>query len=197
MIQTLLPKALRVVALGCSLFATGAWLQAADSAAPAAVSQPQPGPELKKLQIAVGAWTYQGKIESTPFSPGSGNYEGKYKTAMILGGFFLETQGEDRNSNGYVYQGHAISGYDTGKHVFFMHWYENDGFTGAGTLVINGNTWTVTSERKDSQGKVYQTRSTSTYSADGRTVVAKGEYSSDGGKTWAAWWSDTSTKVGN
>src|SRR5688572_25870535 len=66
--------------------------------------QPKPGSEHKKLEMLLGEWTYEGTGEETPFMAAAGKFKGKYTVKKVLGGFFVQNQGEDTSDNQYVYQ---------------------------------------------------------------------------------------------
>jgi hypothetical protein len=166
-------------------FAPPAWAQA----------QPKPGPEHKKLEVAVGEWTYEGSGEASPFGP-AGKFKGKSTARMVLGGFFLESRGEDTGDSGYFFQSINLRGYDPVKKVYVDHGFENDGRATSNSATVSGTTWTATGIRTDAAGKTYQTRGVETYPADGRTSTFAVEYSADDGKTWLPLWKGTMTKVG-
>lgn len=176
-----------LLVLGMTLSFTPPALRGAD--------QPKPGPEQKKLEILVGDWTYEGTGEATPFLAAAGKFKGKLTNRMVLGGFFVQSQGEDTSDNQYVYQSVALIGYDPDKKAYFNHNFENDGSASVGSIVVNGNTWTTTGTRTH-KGKVYSMRTTEVYSADGNTSKSVTEYSADRGKTWQKAWTSTATKVG-
>lgn len=159
-----------------------------------AAEQPAPGPEHKKLAIWVGEWTYEGTSAASPFGAAD-SFKGKATARMVLGGFFLETWESDLAKSGYMYEGITLRGYDPVAKVYLAHGFENDGTANTRTSVLKGNTWTSTGTRKDSQGKVYQTRGVETFAADGKSFTFVVEYSPDDGKTWLPLWKGTMKKV--
>lgn len=161
-----------------------------------AADQPKPGPEHKKLEIILGEWTYEGIGETTPFLAAAGKFKGKFANRMVLGGFFVQNQGEDTSDNQYVYQSVSLTGYDTEKKAYFSHSFENDGTVNVSSISISGNTWTTLGTRTH-QGKVYKMKSTEVYAADGKSSKSVTEYSADNGKTWNKAWASTATKVGS
>jgi len=114
---------------------------------------------------------------------------------MILGGFFLEGQEEDKGDSGMVYQGMYVVGYDPVKKTYFGHGFENDGNATSSSSTVSGNIWTDHGTRKDSAGKVYKTKSVETYSSDGNTSTFEAEYSPDDGKSWLPLWKGSMKKV--
>lgn len=159
-----------------------------------AADQPKPGPEHKKMEIAVGQWSYEGVAPASPFGP-AGKFKGRETDRMVLGGFFLESRGQDTNDTGYVWQGVSLQGYDPATKTYVSHGFENDGTTNVNSTAIDGNTWTSTGTRTDSKGTVYKTRTKVTYATDGRSSTFAAEYSADDGKTWLPMWSGTSKRV--
>ena len=57
----------------------------------AQTSAPKPDPELKKLQVLLGHWTYEGEYKPGPLGGGS-KVKGVWDARMILGGFFLREE---------------------------------------------------------------------------------------------------------
>ena len=68
-----------------------------------AAEQPKPGPEHKKMEVAVGQWNYEGSAEASPFGP-AGRFKGRETARMVLGGFFLESQEQDKGDSKYDLQ---------------------------------------------------------------------------------------------
>lgn len=186
---TLMKTSLTVlVVLGLALNLTFTPLRAADP--------PKPGPEQKKLEMLVGEWTYEGTGEATPFMDAAGKFKGKYTARLVLGGFFVQGQGQDISDNQYLYQDMWFTGYDTAKKTFINHSFENDGTIAVNTLTVSGNTWITQGTRTDSKGKVYRTKTVETFAADGKSSASLTEYSTDDGKTWHKAWASKATKVG-
>ena len=161
-----------------------------------AVVQPKPGPEHKKLEIAVGEWNYEGEAKTSPFGP-AGKFRGKNTSRMVLNGFFVETRWEDKSDVNYVAQGIILRGYDATKKTYVDYGFENDGSVTPSSMTVSGNTWTGMGTRRDNKGKVYQMKFTLTYSADGKSTAEKAEYSGDNGKTWMTFYELTNKKVSN
>ena len=174
-----------LVLLALAILAPQAWAE----------PQPKPGPEHQKLEVAVGKWTYEGSGEASPFGP-AGKFKGKSTARMVLGGFFLESRGEDTGDSGYLYQSINLRGYDPVKKVYVDYGFENDGRATSNTSTVSGTTWKSEGTRTDATGKAYKTRGVETYAADGRTSTFAVEYSADDGKTWLPLWKGTMKKTG-
>ncbi|MEO8427819.1 MAG: DUF1579 family protein [Verrucomicrobiota bacterium] len=159
--------------------------------------RPKPGPEQKKLEVFVGEWKYEGSVSDTPLGPG-GKFAGKQTTRMVLDGLFLEGRAEDKGIYGgkeIVYKGVFIEWFDSITKTYVTHSYDNDGFAANGVTTVSGNTWASTGTQTDRKGKIYKTKSSSTFSSDGKTVIGKNELSTDDGKTWIPLYEITLTKV--
>ena len=159
--------------------------------------RPKPGPEQKKLEVFVGEWNYEGSLSDTPLGPG-GKFAGKQTARMILDGLFLESGGEDKGVYGgkeIVYKGVSIQWFDPITKTYLDHGYDNDGFAGKGVTTLTGNTWTSTGTQTDRKGKIYKSKSSTTFSSDGKTRTTKTELSADDGKTWMPWYELTMKKV--
>jgi hypothetical protein len=116
---------------------------------------------------------------------------------MILDGLFQESMSEDKGVYGgkeIIYKGVNITWFDAASKSYSNHGYDNDGFASSGAMAVSGNTWTSTGSQTDSKGKTYKNKFTTTFSADGKTMVTKGELSADDGKTWMPYWESTARK---
>ncbi len=158
--------------------------------------RPAPGPELKKLEIHVGDWKYEGTLQDTPLGPG-GKFTGKSSTKWVLDGLFQESHAEDKGVYGgkpMTYKSVWYRGYDATSKTYIDHSFNNDGFTTVSTVTVNGDSWTTTSTGTDSKGKTFKTRETTTFAADGRSSTSKSEYLAENG-TWKPFYELTSKKT--
>jgi len=141
---------------------------------------PKPGPEVKKLHVLAGHWTYEGEYKPGPLGPG-GKCTGEMTLQMILGGFFLQGRLTEKGPVGetrILY----IAGYDPVNKNFPTQFYYDDGSRFSGVLTIAGNTWTY--EGKWSvAGKQYQLKVSVMYGPDLTSGTEKAEFSADG-KAW-------------
>ena len=141
---------------------------------------PKPDPEVKKLCVWVGHWTFDGEQKPGPLGLG-GKFTGECNCHMILGGFFLQCQCQERwlNSEMPVLE---IYGYDPVNKNFPSEFYFGDGSRIPWVLAITGNTsnwagkWTVA-------GKQYQVKQNVVLSPDLTSMKHKAEISADG-ETW-------------
>jgi hypothetical protein len=157
------------VALISLLFASAAQAQA-----------PKPDPELKKLQVLVGHWTYDGEYKAGPLGPGS-KITGEYTGRMVLKGFFLQGEIIEKGAMGET-RSLEINAYDPVNKNFISNTYSDDGSRFWGTVTVNGNTLTWEGKYVVA-GKQFQFREPFILAPDLMSATAKGEISVDG-KTW-------------
>lgn len=141
---------------------------------------PKPDPELKKLQVLVGHWTYQGEYKPGPLGPG-GKITGEYTAQMILGGFCLQGRYTEKGAMGET-RFLEIDAYDPVNKSFTSNLYSDDGTTISGMITVSGNTFTWEGKWVVA-GKQYQFKEPFILAADFMSGTAKGEISADG-KTW-------------
>jgi hypothetical protein len=150
----------------------------------AQTTAPKPDPEMKKLDVLVGHWTYEGEYEPGPLGL-VGKVKGVWDARMILGGFFLY---EDVNEKVGTGESHAlgIESYNPASKQFITNWYQSDGSRYSGTLTITGNTvvWTGPMEFA---GKHYQFREIFACAPDFMSGTSKREFSTDG-QRWTPFW---------
>lgn len=120
---------------GLLLFSAAAWAQA-----------PKPGPELKKLDYFLGAWTTDATIGQGPWGAG-GKFSSTDTTEWMTGGFFLETHSDfkmppELGGDGKVV---AFMGYDTNENVYTYDEFNSQGHREVSKGTVNGDTWTWTS----------------------------------------------------
>jgi len=151
---------------------------------------PQPGPDVKKLEVFVGTWRYEGEAKATPIGPAA-KISGTQTARMVMNGFALEWTGEEKGAFGGVKFG-EMDVYDASSKTYPYLGYQTDGTTWSGSSVVSGNTWkgngTMTSN-----GASYRVRTEVSLSADGKTFAFKQEISGDG-KTWVPWVQASMTK---
>ena len=151
----------------------------------------QPDPEVKKLHVWVGHWTYEGQYEVSPLGPG-GKVTGDWTAQMILGGFFLQgrlTQKGPVGETRVLY----ITGYDPVNKNLSSEFYMDDGSRASAVLTINGSTLTWAGKGVMA-GKQCEFKETFTLAADLTSMTDKGEISVDG-KTWTPLFERTHTKA--
>jgi len=152
---------------------------------------PKPDPELKKLHVWVGHWTYEGEYKAGPLGPG-GKFTGEYTGQMILGGFFYQDQEIEKGSMGET-RNLGMYAYDPVNKNFAFNSYQNDGSTYSGTLTISGNTWTWAGKLVVA-GKQYLFKDAFTLAPDLMSGTGKAEISVDG-NTWTPFFEAKITKA--
>jgi len=119
-----------------------AWLMSA-----AAMAQmPQPGPELKKVDMFAGSWTLDGDMKASPMGPGGKMTENE-KCEWMEGGFFIVCRVDFKSSMGNG-AGVTVMGYSVEDKVYtfreFNSWGEFTDSKGS----VDGDTWTWTNDEK-------------------------------------------------
>jgi Protein of unknown function (DUF1579) len=158
----------------------------------AQMSAPKPDPEVKKLNVYVGHWTYEGESRSGPFSPG-GKFTGSATGQMILRGFFLEWRWKDQGPTVGTQQGLEIESYHAANKNYPSYTFVDDGSSCTGSWAINGNKFAYSGNCVD-KGKQYRARVTEEFAPDLMSFVQKAESSFDG-KTWNSSYEATYTKI--
>jgi hypothetical protein len=165
-------------------------ISAAQAQTPAAT--PKPDPELKKLQVLVGHWTYEGEYKPGPLGPG-GKITAEYTAAWKLGGFVLQASETEKGATVTTHFLEVDEYNSKDKAINWTAW-ASDGTRAAGTITVNGNT--ITWEGKfTADGKEYQLKEPFSISPDHMSATATAEISPDGGKTWTPWFEATFTKT--
>lgn len=152
---------------------------------------PKPDPELQKLQILVGRWSYEG-TDNGALSGHPGKFTGEYAGRMILGGFFFQDESVEKGA-GAEMRSLNIYRYDPVNKNFPFDQYLSDGTTSSGILTIQGNSM-IWESPVVAGGEKYLVRDTFLYEPRSMSFQGKAEVSSDG-KTWRLWYEAKYTKV--
>ena len=152
---------------------------------------PKPDPELKKLQVLVGHWTYDGEYKAGPLGPGS-KITGEYTGHLILKGFVLQGETIEKGAMG-VTRSLEINAYDPVNKNFTSNIYGDDGSRFWGTVAVSGNTLTWKGKYVV-EGKQFQFKEPFILAPDLMSATAKGEISVDG-KTWIPFFEAKWTKT--
>ena len=130
----------------------------------------KPNPSLQPLSILVGTWETTG---THPLVPGK-TFHGRTSFTWIENGAFLMMRSEIDEPE--IPSGIAIFGTDDGTGECSMLYFDERGVSRRYTTRVEGNEWRWW---RDDQ-KISQ-RFVGTVSADGRTIVSKGELAKNGG----------------
>ena len=142
----------------------------------AQTAAPKPGPELKKLNIWVGDWTFEGESQATPLGPAR-KYVGKATVRPILDGFFVEWHGQSGDS---IWN--EVDGYDASKKTYFWTGFSNDGSFNSVTYTVDGTSIKYSGVLILGD-KQYRIRGTVEFGSDFMSCVDRQEVSADG-QTW-------------
>jgi hypothetical protein len=173
-----------VIAIGAVVLAIGVAIGAQTAAQ-------KPDPELKKLQVLVGHWTYELEYKPGPLGPG-GNVSGELNFQEILGGFFFQAQWIEKGATGEM-RGVEIYAYDPVNKNIVVSVSGSDGSAYSGTVSVSGNTVTFAGKFVIA-GKQYLFKASMIVAADLMSMLLKADISVDG-STWTPWQEAKYTKV--
>ncbi|HEX6803447.1 MAG TPA: DUF1579 family protein [Terriglobales bacterium] len=173
------------VALGLILFVM--------SAGAVAQMNPDPSPEVKKLDYFTGNWSVDATIGSGPWGAG-GKFAATSTAEWMKGGFFVVTHSDfslpsDMGASG---TGLSILSYDPGKKVYTDESFDSNGRHEIMTGTLAGDTWIWTGEQNYG-GMPIQQRMTMKVTSP-TSYTSKYEVSADGGATWMPFWDGKGTK---
>ena len=170
------------VGLVLLVFAVSLWAQ---------TTVPKPDPELNKLGVMVGHWTYEGEYMASPLGPG-GKAKGEEFIQWILGGFFLQDLEIEKGALGEM-RGALLYAYDPVSKNIVSSGLGSDGGPASGIVKVSGNA--ITWEGKYAfGGKENLLKATYIVAADLMSMTQKVEISVDG-KTWAPFFDAIFTKA--
>lgn len=153
---------------------------------------PKPDPEMQKLAVLVGHWTYEGEFKSGPLGPGR-KVAREYTGEMILGGFFFRGLMTQNGTDGKLHTQLEVDRYDPVNKNIAFNVYQDDGGTLSGVLTVSGNTVTWTN-KSTIAGKQYLFRAPVTMASDLMSGTEKAEISVDG-HTWIPFFEAQYTKT--
>jgi hypothetical protein len=162
-------------------------------------SMSKASPALKKLEVFVGDWTYEGEqfdpqVDGLPFE-GSGEFHGESATRFVLGGLFLESKWQDKEGPSGQMSGFNITGYDTKTKNYTVNGYISDGSRTVRTASFDGRIWTSHSTMTTKKGEKILLKSQERYSSDWSGYTSTTELSVDDGKTWKLWYTEKGKKL--
>lgn len=107
---------------------------------------PKPGPELKRLDYALGTWKIEGEFKPFAGMPG-GKFTATQKCEWYTGGFFLMCHSDGTSPMGPE-KAISFQGYDPNEKVYTYHEFNNTGDAIDAKGVVDGDTWHWTAESK-------------------------------------------------
>jgi hypothetical protein len=177
-------RAVFFVGLVLLVFTASIWAQTQAQA-------PKPDPELKKLGILVGHWTYEGHYNTTSLGPG-GKASGDEFFQWILGGFFLQDLEIEKGAQGETRTA-SLCAYDSVNKNIVSSGLGSDGSQASGIMKVSGNTITVEAKMVIG-GKETLMKAVMTVAPDLMSMTAKVEISMDA-KAWVPFGDFQFTKV--
>lgn len=152
---------------------------------------PKPNPDLKKMQVFLGYWTYEGEAKPTSAGPG-GKFTGEANYEWILSGFALQLSMVEKRPEGTV-RTVEIDTYDPANKNFPFNGYDDGGGRYWGVVTVSGSAWTYEGKYVLAD-KQFLIRGNEVFTADGMSFTQKHEFSVDG-KTWTPEFEITYTKT--
>jgi hypothetical protein len=107
---------------------------------------PKPGPELKKLDMFVGTWTLDGAMKPGAMGPGGSMTENE-KCEWMEGGFYVVCHSDYKSSMGNGV-GLSVMGYSADDKAYTYREFNSFGEFEDSRGVLDGDTWTWTSDEK-------------------------------------------------
>lgn len=130
----------------------------------------KPNPLLQALSILVGTWTTVGTHALVP----GRTFHGRTAFSWIEGGAFLAMRSQIDEPE--IPSGIAIIGTDDAAGECCMLYFDERGVSRRYEMRLEANEWRWWRDAAD-----FSQRFVGTISADGRTIVSRGEYSRNGG----------------
>ncbi len=116
------------------------------SAAVAQMEAPKPGPELRKLDAFAGTWTLEATLKASSMGPG-GTVTEKENCEWQQGGFYLICHSDYTGAMG-AGVGLSVMGYSTDDKDYTYHEFNSWGEYADSKGLMDGDTWTWSSESK-------------------------------------------------
>jgi hypothetical protein len=116
------------------------------AAAVAQMQPPKPGPEVKKLDVFVGTWILDGNMKPGMMGPGGSMTENE-KCEWMDGGFYLVCHSDYKSTMGNGV-GLSVMGYSADDKAYTYREFNSFGEFDDSKGILDGDTWTWTSEEK-------------------------------------------------
>ena len=151
-----------------------------------------PGPEAKKLDYFVGAWTTEGTIAQGPWGTG-GKFTTSETTDWMPGNFFVEAHANIKMPAELGGEGKGISymGYDTDQNTYTVDDFTDQGRHDVSKGTVAADTWTFNSTANYGGQEIKQRMSMKVVSPTSYTM--KFEVSIDG-TNWMTFMEGKATK---
>jgi hypothetical protein len=91
------------------------------------MQMPTPGPEHRRLEAFAGRWIGQEHMHPSPWDPAGGPAEGEVRNAMVLDGFALVQDYEQRRGGHATLKGHGVLRWDAESGHYSFHWFDSMG----------------------------------------------------------------------
>ena len=117
------------------------------SSAYAQAPAPKPAPEVKKIDYLAGTWKMEGDAKPGPMGPG-GKMTMTEENTWMPGGFFLVSHSKFEGAGMGSGSGISFMGYNPDQKIYTYDEFNSMGETEHSTGIIDGDTWTWTSDEK-------------------------------------------------
>ncbi|MHC1767250.1 MAG: DUF1579 family protein [Verrucomicrobiia bacterium] len=151
-----------------------------EKVAQAQPGSPRPAPELKKLDVWNGDWTYEGDAQESPLGS-AGKFSGKLAVRWVLNGFCQEWKTVEKSAFGDITTV-ELDWYGPATQSYHYQGFQDNGNSYTGTLIFSDNLMRIFSVNKV-KGIRYHVRGVNIIAVDGMSVNFKTEISTDS-KTW-------------
>lgn len=91
------------------------------------MEMPKPGPAHQQLAKLAGEWTGDEKIHPAPWDPKGGSAVGKCSNKVLLDGFVVVQDYEQRRGGAVNFRGHGVFFFDSEKKKPCLHWFDSMG----------------------------------------------------------------------
>ncbi|HEY5615999.1 MAG TPA: DUF1579 family protein [Bacteroidota bacterium] len=93
------------------------------------MNMPQLTEAHQQLQLLVGNWVGQEKINPSPWDPLGGPAIGRVKNKLALNGFAVVQQYEQERNGAVNFRGHGIFTWFEPEKCYMLHWFDSFGAT--------------------------------------------------------------------
>jgi hypothetical protein len=123
------------------------WCLVAVGVAAAQSDMPKPAPELKKLDVFVGSWTLEGTMKPNEMAPKGDTVTESEKCEWMEGNFYLVCHVDFKSTMG-TGVGLSVMGYSPDDKAYTYREFNSMGEFEDSRGMLNGDTWTWTSDEK-------------------------------------------------
>ena len=157
----------------------------------ASAQEAKPSPELKKFDIAIGTWQFEGEMKAAGGT--AGTMAGTETFEWLPGGYFMKMTRDAKASFG-DFKTLVVYRYDLLTKAYVATLFHTGGVFETATIAIDGNVWKWAGTGYLGNGTPMHERCTLTFAPDGRSMTLACDVSTDA-KSWAPELAAKYTKV--